>query len=77
VANTNSREWEFANYARIAEGFGYQVQVVEFKVETREQLLKCHARNQHGVPLEVVAGMWARWEEMDSYGGVTVHHVEV
>lgn len=60
VANTFTRRWEMQPYHDIAARHDFMV--VELTVEsglTDEQLA---ARNLHGVPVDVIARMRARWE---------------
>lgn len=67
VDNTNTRVWEFENYAKAAEMMGYEVVLVEFDVETREQLRECAARCSHGLSVEDIAKMWVRFEDTDRW----------
>ena len=59
VDNTNSRKWEYENYAKAAEDAGYRVEVVQ--VPHIDPALAAQ-RNTHGVPEESIRRMIARWE---------------
>lgn len=81
IDNTNSRRWEFLNYARIAKLVGYEVVVAELVVEAgwlhRSQRSRDHRlaeRNIHGVPLVVIEGMRRRWETVPE-GELIDHHI--
>lgn len=62
VDNTNTRRWEYDNYVLLAQLAGYRVQIVEIMPETVEEMRKCAARNQHGVPAAAIAAMVMRFE---------------
>lgn len=62
VDNTFIREWEYQPYELAAKMMGYEVEIVEFRVETIEELKLCVERNKHDVPLNVVADMALRFE---------------
>ena len=62
VDNTNERRWEYMNYELAARIAGYHVVVVEFVIETLEQLREIAARSRHGVPLSVIATKAASME---------------
>lgn len=53
VDNTNIHVWEIAPYYRLAEVFGYDVEIIHVNrdVET------CKATNQHGVPASTIERM--------------------
>ena len=61
VANTFSQRWEMQPYIEAANRFGRQLYVVDLFDGglTDEQLV---ARNIHGVPLQAIQRMRARWE---------------
>jgi predicted kinase len=63
VSNTFTRKWEMAPYYDMANEFAYTVRVVtvEDPDATDEDLA---ARNVHGVPVDVIRGMRARWEAL-------------
>ncbi len=60
VANTFTRQWEMEPYRELARKYGYQVVELTVKVDLTDQQLA--ARNVHGVPVDVIAKMRARWE---------------
>ena len=61
VDNTFSQRWELEPYLRMASELGVRVNVVDLYDGglTDEQLV---ARNTHGVPIEGIQAMRARWE---------------
>jgi len=63
VDNTCSREWEYKNYLRIARMHGYTVQIIEITCQHRTMAKVFASRNSHGVPEDVVVGMFERWEQ--------------
>jgi hypothetical protein len=65
VDNTFIRTWEWENYALAAKGAGYQVDVVEWRVETVVEMKLLAARNVHKVPAAVVAKMVMEFEPCD------------
>ena len=72
IDNTNSKSWEYLNYARIAKLVGYEVVVAELVVEAGANRLA--ERNVHGVPLVVIEGMRRRWETVPE-GELIDHHI--
>jgi predicted kinase len=60
VDNTNTKKSAFQPYVSLAERYGYEVEFVEIKCETRIAA----ARNQHGVPVDVVEKMAMEWEQV-------------
>ncbi len=62
VDNTNTHDWEWTNYSRIARLMDYRIEIVEFVPETLDELKIVAARNQHGVPLGVVANQALNFE---------------
>jgi len=55
IDNTSIRQWEYINYERAASIMGYDVEIIEFVVETLEDIEICINRNRHEVPANVVA----------------------
>lgn len=53
VDNTNTTAWELAPYFRYAEYKGYTVKIIRLLCDP----VAAHARNVHGVPLELVQAM--------------------
>ena len=58
VDNTNVKMFEIAPYYRLAEAFGYEVQIVQLIVP----IAKAHLRNQHNVPYETIEMMAKSFE---------------
>jgi predicted kinase len=66
VDNTNVRAFEFAPYYRLAEAFGYQVDIV-WVIAPIE---KCILRNVHGVPPETIQRMARSFEPIPDWWNV-------
>jgi predicted kinase len=64
IDNTNTQLWEFAPYLRLAEQYGYTVIFVEPETVWAKSPEECFKRGTHGVPLETIRKMAARWEEV-------------
>lgn len=63
IDNTHTRHWEYKPYVELAERFGYEVKI-EMVGQLDDSNLKVYAnRNSHGVPLEAVRKMAARFEK--------------
>jgi predicted kinase len=63
VANTFSQAWELVPYLAIAEAAAGEVRVVILDLfDAGCTDAELTARNAHGVPEEVIAGMRKRWE---------------
>ncbi len=56
VDNTNLSAWEISVYYRLAEVYGWDVEIVYLKCSPEVSL----ARNVHGVPKETIVQMFAR-----------------
>lgn len=67
VDNTNVCVWEIAPYYRLAEAFGRRPQIVWLVADPD----MCAARNIHGVPADVIASMWRRFEPLPPWWNVT------
>lgn len=63
IDNTHSRLWEFAIFGDFADHFGYSTEVVTVGGRTASHVRMYHARNKHGVPIDVIQDMADRWEE--------------
>jgi predicted kinase len=63
VDNTHTRRWEMAVTQELARVFGYEVEIVDLfdGGRTDEELAE---RNSHGVPLDKIQVMRARWERV-------------
>lgn len=59
VDNTNTQHWEFAPYLHMAKRHGYKVLKLDMNHPT---IPDAWARNIHGVPMEAIARMLARFE---------------
>lgn len=72
VDNTNLSVWEIAPYYRLAEAFGYDVSIVEFKTP----LEVCLARQTHGVPDTKMGMMYQKFldERLPSFWKIEVVH---
>jgi hypothetical protein len=57
VDNTNTHNWEYANYEKAAGLAGYKVEIVELRVSTVDEIKLCFHRNIHGVPRDIIAKM--------------------
>lgn len=62
IDNTNIQKWEFANYLTFADAHGYEVRYETVGEFTEEAARACAARNTHGVPVDAVIKMAARFE---------------
>jgi len=63
VDNTNTRRWEYQPYLDMATQFGYETEE-EIVGKFDEASLKVYAnRNRHGVPLEAIRKMAARFQK--------------
>ena len=62
VDNTNTQVWEMVPYVQAADEFGYTVEIIEPKTPWAWNAEELAQRNTHGVPLEVIARMLARYE---------------
>ncbi len=60
VANTFTRLWEMDAYRKLAEVYGYTVTTITVSTDLDDASLA--ARNVHGVPVETITRMRARWE---------------
>lgn len=63
IDNTNTQKWEYQPYVDMAEDFGYEVEI-EMVGQLDDSNLKVYAnRNKHGVPLDKIRQMAARFEK--------------
>ena len=58
VDNTNTQQWEYAQYVNIAQAFEYDVKIVEFRITATQS----HERNIHRVPLDTIEKMQERFQ---------------
>ena len=61
IDNTNTMKWEYEEYEKMAESFGFMVQVISIDWDANAIPLYAE-RNTHGVPVEAIERMVARWE---------------
>ena len=61
IDNTNTQHWEYANYVQAAKANDYIVQVISIDWDAKDIPLYAE-RNSHGVPVEAIYRMAARWE---------------
>jgi len=63
IDNTHTQLWEMDAYKQLAKENGYTVEIHQSTAEWRNDPVACHEKQTHGVPLETVHRMAARWEE--------------
>lgn len=68
VDNTNTTWKEIEPYAQMGKEHGYFIMVAEPDTDWAMNVEECVKRNQHGVPLESIQRMKARWEPLDAIG---------
>lgn len=73
VDNTNVSEWERKNYVDLASSLCHDVKFNVWTCNTVEAIKFCAGRNEHGVPVGVVADMAIRMEIPD--GVVTYRNI--
>ena len=61
IDNTNTQHWEYANYVQAAKANDYIVLVISIDWDAKDIPLYAE-RNSHGVPVEAIYRMAARWE---------------
>ena len=61
IDNTNTQHWEYEKYIQSAENNGFMVQVITIDWDAKDIPLYAE-RNSHGVPIEAIYRMAARWE---------------
>ncbi len=61
IDNTNTQHWEYEKYIQSAENNGFMVQVISIDWDAKAIPLYAE-RNSHGVPVEAIYRMAARWE---------------
>lgn len=62
VDNTNTQDWEAKPYCQLAQDFGYTVQFVTADTPWAFDAEECAKRNTHGVPLDAIKLMIARFQ---------------
>jgi predicted kinase len=61
--NTNTQQWEYADYALTAIEHGYTIQYITVGFpKTKAEVAKCFARQSHAVPLASLQKMSDRFE---------------
>jgi len=68
VNNTNIRTYEIAPYYRLAEAFGYEVEIIHVLADPEV----CKKRNVHGVPPETIDAMFKGLEAIPPWWKVRV-----
>jgi predicted kinase len=65
IDNTNTQCWEAKRYVQFGLECGYEIQIIEPKTPwwLERNCVELARRNQHGVKLEVIQSMLARWED--------------
>lgn len=67
IDNTNTQRWEFDPYIKLALSRGYQVVIKDlFDGGCTDEQLAERQKSTHGVPVEVLRRMRARWEPTSS-----------
>ena len=61
IDNTNTQHWEYEKYVEAAKEQGFIVQVISIDWDAKDIPLYAE-RNTHGVPIEAIYRMAARWE---------------
>ncbi len=62
VDNTHIHRWEYQNYELAARIAGYQVEIMEFRPVTIDDVKLCIRRNTHRVPPDIIAKMAIEFE---------------
>ena len=62
VDNTNTRHWEYAEYLKLADKYGYDVETIVIGDFDDASVKKYAERNTHGVPVDKVIEMAQRFE---------------
>lgn len=65
IANTFTQKWEWAPYLDLAVKYATQVRILEPSTPWMFDLEQLVARNQHGVPREVIEKQLARWTVLE------------
>ena len=63
IDNTNTQKWEARPYIILAQEFGYSVEIRETSTPWAKDAAELAKRNVHGVPLQSIEAMLARWED--------------
>jgi NEDD4-binding protein 2 len=63
VDNTNTTGWEPKPYVKAGLRLGYEVQIIEPETPWAFIAEECAKRTVHGVPVETIRAMLARWEK--------------
>ena len=64
VDNTNTQKWEMREYVKMAQEYGYDVQIREPSTPWKRDVDELTERNNHRVPKEAIEKMLNRWEEL-------------
>lgn len=68
VDNTNIKMFEIAPYYRLAEAFGYDVEIVQFVINP----IAAYERNIHNVPFETIMKMFNGFEALPPWWKQTI-----
>lgn len=63
IDNTHTRLWEMEPYKKLAKEYDYRVEIHTPDTPWKNDPIICHQKQTHGVPLEAVQRMLARWED--------------
>jgi predicted kinase len=63
--NINTRNWHYAHYVWIAAGHGYEVEVVEFRMDTLEKIKVCLERNKHNIDFPTLCHQAVNFESLE------------
>lgn len=63
IDNTNIQKQHYADYINYARSFGYETREEVVGAFDQESVKLCSQRNVHGVPLEAISRMAARFEK--------------
>ncbi len=66
VDNTNTTWEEIKPYAKAALLLNYEIEIVEPDTPWKYNVEECVRRNTHGVPIEALTRMRARWQTTES-----------
>ena len=61
IDNTNTQHWEYEKYIQSAHNNDFMVQVISIDWDAKDIPLYAE-RNSHGVPMDAIYRMAARWE---------------
>ena len=74
VDNTNIHIWEYRKYVCLANLAGYDLEVIQFRPLSIDDIRLCIERNTHGVPADVVARMCYEFEDDEEAEDIRIQH---